>query len=88
MNPAAQLTHAGQLADDLALRLGRTAFPRKPHGTQSAAANDAEYGAMRAWSIKQKLGNGMARTVRVIASSAITAELAAFETLPEIGEFA
>lgn len=88
MNPAAQLTHASQLADDLALHIGRTAFPRKPHGTQRTAANDAEYGVMRAWSIKQKLGNGMARTVRVIAPTSIAAELAALETLPEIGELA
>lgn len=88
MTPAQHFAYAGQLADDLALHLGRTAFPRKAHGTSRAAANDAEYGVMRAWSITQKLGNGMARTVRVIASSAISAELAAFETLPEIGEFA
>lgn len=88
MNPTQQLTHANQLADDLAQHLGRTAFPRKAHGTHRAAANDAEYGVMRAWSITQKLGNGMARTVRVIASTPIAAELAAFETLPEIGELA
>lgn len=74
--------HADQLATDIAALVARTTKPRKPHGTNKLACNDACYGTTRAFSLRHRQPDGRMRTINVIANTHIQAEIIALEQMP------
>lgn len=73
--------HAEQLATEIAALVARQTKPRKPHGTTRTAANDGCYGHTRAISITHRQPDGRCRSIKVIASTQIQAEIMALDQM-------
>ncbi|MDR3414194.1 MAG: hypothetical protein P4L87_25080 [Formivibrio sp.] len=63
------------------MNAARQFLPRKPFSTPRTAANDGHYGSTRAISITHRQPDGRCRTINVIASTYVGAEISALDQM-------